>query len=109
VYTILRNADFTEGRGPMVATGVAFFDEKQAYHYIGSTQADPYNTNKNIVDVVTKGEALVKQCWYQVKEVQVFNSTTEAIEFNTEAAFKKIISSLNKEQLAILRKHKDKL
>ena len=34
IWHILKNSDMTEGRGPMISTGIAFTDQKDAIQFI---------------------------------------------------------------------------
>lgn len=105
VHQILKNGDFTEGRGPMVPMEIAFEEDYEAYAYIGKHLIDPYGLSKNINNEVAKGKNMCKEGWYSVKQVHVFASEPEAASKQEALKVKKLLERFKPEEIELLRRN----
>lgn len=105
VYQILMNADFTEGRGPMIPLDIAFEEEHEVYAYIGEYLTDPYGMSRDFDNKVTKGKDMCKNGWYSVKQVHVFASEPEAASKQEALKVKKLLERFKPEEIEMLRRN----
>lgn len=105
VYQILKNADTTEGRGPMIPMEIAFEEDHEAYAYIGKQLVDPYNSSKNISNYVIKGKNMCNAGWYSVNRIYVFATESEATHEQEGLKVKKLLARFKPEEIEMLRRN----
>lgn len=104
VYQIIKNADFTEGRGPMIPINIAFENEVDAYTYIGRYCIDPYDQSRSL-NGEAKGRMMCDAGWYKVKELFVFISPEDAVAQDEKMRVAKLLERFKPEERELLRRN----
>ena len=91
VFVVMKNRDFTEGRGPMVPTDLCFDNEESAWEYC-NTQTGIYGS-----EVPTGGWQTARGHW-EVKSFTVLSSAKSTIESRKQEIREYALNKLSKEE-----------
>lgn len=98
IYVVFKNADFTEGRGPM-QFHLAFTDGEEAIRYVEKQQGiygSPQRVERGKYGHFAYGNG------YEIDKVVVHRSVAEVIRNQKEEARKKALAKLTEEEIELL-------
>ena len=94
IWFISRNVDTTEGRGPMIPLDCSFTSKEQALRYVATLDCPYASSIDRKLPEIQRANEMIRQCWYKVEPLGLFETAEEANITKQQAEVEKIFNSV---------------